>query len=284
MSPMKRYVVDTNMLGSPELAAYLQASKHHFGIVTEATMIELHKTHAADVVRDVLRLPCRFPRQIILLRDEVELVGMDGATPRLVRRLVDEVQTSDFPEYCATIVTPPIDKMIRDHFSKMESQSDAYMKDFTGRAGKIFNLFRAAEARFDENDVVHLRKRQSYPIELQKKLIAMAFAVRQLLIRNDADAREFPTETQLAINTYLFRYCFFVALYFARWIKSNRTDLKNEQKIANQLMDMKIGAVASFFDGLLTNDAVLSETYEEAVFVSGSMGGYVRCGKGLDGL
>lgn len=281
---MKRYVVDTNMLGSAELAAYLKDSKHHLGIITEATMIELHKTRAADVVRDVLRLPCRFPRQIILLRDEVDLIGMDGTTRRLVRSLIDEHQTSYFPDYCSTIIEAPNDEVISRHFSKMESQSDAYMKEFTKRAGKIFNLFRVAEARFDENDVVHLRKRKSYPIELQKKLIDMAFAVRQLLIRNDADARQFPTDTWLAVNTYLFRYCLFVALYFARWIKSNRSDLKNEQKIANQLMDMKIGAIASFFDGLLTNDAVLSETFEEAVFVSGSLGGYIRCGKGLSGL
>lgn len=75
-----------------------------------------------------------------------------------------------------------------------------------------------------------------------------------------------------------------MALYFARWVKSNRVDMKNEQKIANQLMDMKIGAVASFFDGLLTNDAVLSEAYEEAVFVSDAVGGYVRCGNGLGSL
>jgi len=272
------------MLGSAELAAYLQESKHNLGIITEATMIELHKTRASDVVRDVLRLPCRFPRQIIFLRDEVDLIGMDGTTRRLVRYLIDENQTSYFPNYCSTIVEAPIDDVIGRHFSMMESQSDAYMKEFTERAGKIFNLFRAAEPRFDDNDVVHLRKRQSYPIELQKKLIDMAFAVRQLLIRNDADTRQFPTVTRLAINTYLFRYCLFVALYFARWIKSNRTDLKNEKRIANQLMDMKIGAIASFFDGLLTNDSVLSETYEEAVFVSGSLGGYIRCGRGLTGL
>lgn len=279
---MKRYVIDTNSLTTKDLVSYLAASKDHFAVISEATLIELHKIEAAAVARDVLRIPCLFPRQVILLRDEVDLVEMDGTTPRLVRRLIDESQTANFPAYCSTIIQPPLDEVTAAHFARMEAQSKAYMDEFTGRATNIFNLFRAAEGRFDAKDVSHLRKRRSYPIELQTKLIEMAFAVRCLLIRNDAEARTFPTETRKAINTYLFRYSLFVALYFARWIKANRTDMTNEQKIANQLMDMKIGAIATFFDGLLTSDAVLSDTYEEAVFVSGSLGGYIRCGKGLD--
>lgn len=185
---MKRYVIDTNTLSSKEISAYLDASKHNFGVITEATMIELHKRKAADVVRDVLRLPCLYPRQIILLRDEFSLIEMDGSTKRLVRNLIDEAQTKGFPNYCSTIIGAPFDDSIAAYFAKIEKQSSEYMERFTTQSVKIFNLFKAEEHQFDEDDVRNLRKRQSYPIGLQKKLIDMAFAVRALLIRNDQDS------------------------------------------------------------------------------------------------
>jgi len=275
---MHRLVIDTNYLADTGLETYLAASRHHYGLISQVTMIEVHKEFAETNARRLMRIACRYPGQIKVMRDLADLTDMEGSTQRLARRMVDEDQTARFGAYCETVIGAPMDGAITRQFAFFEEQSKGYIAEVAETAPRIFNLFRQAERAFDAGDVRHLRQRRSYPAGLQEKMVHLAFAIREVLIREERD--RFPRETRLAINTYLFRYCLLVALFFARWVKTGRMDITNQDRLINQILDMKIAAVATFYDGLLSRETKMMEMFEEAVFVSAGLGGYVRCGKG----
>lgn len=273
---MQRLVIDTNYLADEGLQNYLAASRHNYGLINQITMVEVHKEYAATNARRLMQIACRFPGQIIILRDLVDLTNMDGTTARLSRRMIDADQTAKFGAYCETIIHAPLDTAIERQFAFFEEQSRNYLAEVAQTAPRLFNLFRMAERAFDASDVRHLCKRQSYPANLQKKLVHLAFAIREVLISAQQD--RFPKEAGLAINTYLFRYSLVVAMFFARWVKTGRNDISNPNRLLNQIFDMKITAMATFFDGLLTREPDMAEMYEEASFVSAALGGYTNCG------
>jgi hypothetical protein len=276
---MQRLVIDTNYLADEGLDAYLGGARHHYGLISQVTMIEIHKEYAVSNARWLMRIACRYPRQIKILRDLTDLTFMDGGTQRLTRRMVDDDQTAKFGAYCATVIKAPMDDVIARQFAFFEEQSRSYVAEVAETAPRIFNLFRQAEREFTSGDVRHLCQRRSYPASLQEKLVQLAFAIREVLICEQRG--RFPTEMTRAVNTYLFRYSLIVALFFARWVKTGRMDITNSDKLINQILDMKIAAMATFYDGLLTREPKMAEMYEEAVFVAAGVGGYVGCGKGL---
>ncbi|PXA77579.1 hypothetical protein DMC25_23160 [Caulobacter sp. D4A] len=277
---MRRTVIDTNCLGHGDLENYLGEARDNKGLISQVTMIEIHKDAAIDITRKLMAIACRYPRQIEILQDESDLTCMSGGTRRLARRLIDPVQTAQFGAYCETVIQAPVDAEIQAQFQALQAQSQGYIADTSRRAANLFNLYRLAEQAFTESDLRHLRKRDSFPGDLQLKLVDFAFAVRAVLIRGGAEpASAFPTVTGEVINTVLFRYSLLVALYFARWVKTGKTDITNPSRLTNQLLDFKIAAVATFFDGLLTKEPALAELFGEAVVVAGAMGGYVRCGQ-----
>ena len=273
---IRRFVIDTNYLADEGLETFLAASRHNYGLISQVTMIEVHKEYAATNARRLMRIACRYPGQIKILRDLVDLTDMDGTTQRLSRRMVDDDQTAKFSPYCETVIDAPLDAAIERQFVFFEKQSKDYVAEVAETAPRIFNLFRRAEGAFSAGDVRHLCRRESYPGALQEKLVHLAFAIREMLIRTERD--RFPRDLQLAINTYLFRYSLVVAVFFARWVKTGRSDISNPDRLINQILDMKIIAMATFFDGLLTRETKMGEMYDEATFVSAGLGGYVRCG------
>jgi hypothetical protein len=277
---MRRMVIDTNCLGHGDLETYLAGAKDHRGLISQVTMIEIHKDAAIDITRKLMAIACRYPRQIEILQDESDLTYMAGGTRRLARRLIDPVQTADFGAYCATVIKAPIDPQIEGQFRSLKAQSEDYVGDVASRAANLFNLYRLAEAGFTESDLRHLRKRDVFPSDLVAKLVDFAFSVRGVLIRGGSERETaFPSLTREVINTVLFRYSLMVVLFFARWVQTGKTDITNPDRLTNQLLDFKIAAVATFFDGLLTKDAALTELFDDAVLVVGAMGGYVRCGR-----
>lgn len=276
---MQRLVIDTNYLADEGLEAWLAASRHHYGLINQVTLIEVHKEYASTNARRLMRIACRHPGQIKILRDLTDLTYMDGSTKRLTRRMIDNDQTAKFGTYCTTVIEAPMDEAIASQFAFFEEQSKSYIAEVAETAPRIFNLFRLAERAFTSSDVRHLCQRRSYPPSLQEKMVQLAFAIREMLIREQRE--RLTRDMRDAVNTYIFRYSLVVALFFARWVKTGRMDITNEDRLINQILDMKIAAMATFYDGLLTREPRMGEIYEEAVFVAAGLGGYVRCGKSL---
>lgn len=276
---MKRIVIDTNCLEHLDLETYLSEASDNFGLITQISLIEVHKKAAIETARKAMRVLCRYPSQIVFLKDMTDLVYMNGTTSPLLT-IVDTEQTPTFDAYCETMINCPVDEGIIARFDLHQAESRQFVDDMVPRAANIYNIFRMAEEQFTPEDVEQLRKRECYSGDLQRKIMEFAFAVRELMIMtSDVDPAEFPQTRKEIIDTYMFRYALVIALYFTRWITSRTPDKTNINKIINHLLDMKIAAMATFFEGLMTRDAQMKDLHAEAVKAVTALGGCVNCGQ-----
>lgn len=279
MEEMQRFVVDTNFIKDEGLREYLSASRFNRAVIGQPQLIEIHKKHSHVDARKLLGLVCEFPAQIVILHSQATLYDMVGSTSRLIRQLTDARQTGAFPAFCDTVVRRN-DGVADAHFAAMEQQAALYIEDLKATSLKMVNLFNLSADGLTDAEVLLLRRRVPYSTELQRKLIDMTFGVTGVILTGaGVDRALWPKKNTLAVNTFAFRYALFVVMYFTRWMKNGQAQIENADKLVNQIMDLQIAALASFFDGLKTREKKLIDIFEEGRSFVSQIGGYVECGR-----
>jgi hypothetical protein len=76
MPPMKK-VIDASALRTPALRAYLAASPANFAVLPEMAALESFKGDAANNLKRSLEIVGAFPRQILVLKPNEEIVKLD---------------------------------------------------------------------------------------------------------------------------------------------------------------------------------------------------------------
>jgi hypothetical protein len=117
---VKRHIIDTNYLGHDDLAAFLGRSADNHAVIAEMTLVEVHKKAAAFQARQLLKILCGHPRQVIILRSTLDLYRDRGDSRGLVNRLIEPKQTRSFGEYCRTVIDVRDDEHVDAHFWLME--------------------------------------------------------------------------------------------------------------------------------------------------------------------
>lgn len=219
---MQRLVIDTNFLQNKGFEEYLSAAPDNFGLISQVTLIEVHKRLAADTVRQAMQIACKYPKQIVILQDLTDLVYMP-ATKSPLYEMVDHSQTETFDQYCETMIKAPMNEEIAARFKLHQAESKEFVDDMLPTAPNIFNLFCLAEKSLKASEIGELLKRTHFSGDLQRKVVELAFAIREMLIqRSEAGPDKFPMKRMEIIDTYLFRYTLVIALFFTRWVKAIR--------------------------------------------------------------
>lgn len=278
---VKRHVIDTNYLGYDDLAAFLGRSTDNYAVIAEMTLVEVHKKAAAFQARQLLKILCRHPRQVIILRSTLDLYRDRGDSKGLVNRLIEPKQTGSFGEYCRTVIDVPDDEHVDAHFALMEEQSRAQVADLQASVGNILNLFERCVTIFERGELDRLRKRIPYSEALQRKLIHLSMDIHKVLLRSlNIEQRFYPKTTPCTLNTFVFRYALCVVIFLTRWIRHGEAKEIRQERLVNHVMDLKSAAVATFFDGLKTHDEMPKDVHLEAKYVLSAIGAYTNCGKG----
>jgi hypothetical protein len=198
---------------------------------------------------------CRYPRQVIVLRSARDVYRDGGAAKGLADRLTEARQTAQFGEYCRTIIDVPNNELVDQHFALMEEQSRGQIDDLRANVGNILILFERFVTIFERGELDRLRKRIPYNEALQRKLIQLSMDMHKMLLRSlSIEAQYHPRDIRRALNTFVFRYALCVVLFLTRWIRQGESKVIRQERLVNHVMDLKTAAVATFFDGLKTED------------------------------
>lgn len=93
-----------------------------------------------------------------------------------------------------------------------------------------------------------------------RKLFAIVHGVESNLRKKHPYPIKAPSKNEY-INTYIFRYTLGVVYLNLDWIISGSNNLSNSEKLRNDLVDVSYATYATYFDGVLTKDKKLMETY-----------------------
>jgi hypothetical protein len=267
------------MLDHDELAAFLNADGSNQIVISEATMIEIHKARAAENVPKLLAPVCGYWDRVLITRSFHELFAFQGTVNDPAEAILSPQQTEDFPTYCASVVLAPLGAETLSHYAKKQEDAANEHSSLERQAPGLMRLYRRVIANnFSAKDREELRKRKPLSEGLQKKLIEFSFAIRARLAQQHGEAQTEMTPHQ-AIDTPLYRYALSLVVYFMHWVKDGEPDRSKLKAAVNQIVDLQIAAIATFYDGLLTREKRLAAHFEELQGLIEILGGQVRCGQ-----
>jgi len=277
----RRYVIDTNWLADAALNDFLSRSSGNCAVISEMTLVEVHKDAAALNGRKLLQTLCANPHQVIVLRGTHDLYRDSGVSKGLCNRLIDPAQTANFGAYCRTVIDVADDDLTEAHFSLMEEQSRDQIADLRVNVSNILTLFERCLPIFEKSELDRLRKRIPYSEDLQRKLIHLSMDMHKMLLKSlSIQPQYYPCDTRRALDTFVFRYALCVVIFLTRWIRQGEAKTIKEERLVNHVMDLKTAAVATFFDGLKTHDEMPRDVHLEVKHILGAIGAYVNCGRG----
>lgn len=282
---LQRWVIDTNYLERPELAAWLAARPEHIAVLAHPTMVELHKRAALRTVQQALRICCRYSSQVVVLRATNELIVLGGRSKGMIHRLIDHAQTAQFGSYCRTVITAPTTPELADHVAPLEAQAVELLDSLTRGAANLITRLREADAIFTDAERKELRGALSSPRAmsgaLQRRTCEMTFDLAQELTHAAGLPLLTPSRNFVdVVNRLAFRYAAMITGYYIVRKRKDGDWISNPGKQLNQVNDLKIAALASYFDGLKTAEIELQDTYRIGCGLVRALGGYTRCGRG----
>lgn len=277
----RHFVIDNNFAQREAMREYLSASPHNIAVMTEAVMVEWHKRNAANTTRRGFEFMCEFPNQVLILKGTATLVKMNGSTSGLKHRLIDHKQTRHLAAYCRLNIKTPLDSALAAAYAELEAQARDQTTELATEGSKMFSSFnRLSEtlSKLEANELRQLKdNKTALSGDLQRKTCTWAFGHAATM--HKAYGLRLPLTFNHFVNTLSFRYAAMMLGLFLVWQEHKGTAPSNPKKLLNHVMDLKIAAQATYFDGLKTFESDLARSFEHASAFLHALNAYSHCGK-----
>lgn len=278
-------LVDNNFADRDGMREYLGTARTNRAVLPSTVFEEWFKAKSPDTTRRVQEIACSYPNQIFVLKDTRDLLHMDGNPAGMLLKLIDREQTRDFEPYCQTVVKAPMSPKLEAHFAKHRVNAQEHVGALLPEAHKMMKLFETWDSEFTTQQVSSLRgivgTGRKLSDDLQNLTVEKAFQLGgNLFVAHAVDRSKIPSTCAEMANLLAVRYGFMtVALYVHMRSASSMTPT-SDKRVLNQLMDIKIAAQATYFDGFMTNEPDLDIIYQIGLGIVRALGGYSDCGRG----
>jgi len=256
-----RLGIDSNMLQSPDLETFLACRKENFAVLPDLVWFEIYKQADLNAVLSGLNILLRFPDQVIVTQNGHHISGLDpssrafntailmpGASGRL-REMSDALRRARAGE-------PAVFNQLTRLWADAASLSTGM---FDGVDDIVESMTEMA-AMFTVEEVRRIRTEQKYTPEMTAKTFGAAGEIYEVL----CELRGYGPHTRPTMfNAYLYRFALGMCLYLIWWIRHGNQTSKKKERVRNDVVDLGIAVTASYFDGLLTNDAKARWLYDE---------------------
>ena len=258
--PKTRMVADSNYLARPQLAEFLAASSLHFVVLTEFASIEAYKGDTLRSIFPSMAVLQQFPKQVIVLKGSQLTSPLVDSVSNPQLRLIDSDQTAGFPGFCQALTGPISDHVKRDLLSKgrlASTHMDRMVRDAEGLARSLPEVL----SIYDEGELRTLRKQEGLEPLLARKVMQQVMVLSAVMLKS-AQIHRVPSFDEL-LDTLVFRESLCIYIWALRTLQG--TSPTNPARIRNDMVDSSFAAYATFFDGLLSADALPNTIYATAM-------------------
>lgn len=271
-----RTVIDTNGLQDDKLERYLARDRRNIAVIPDGVLMETFKKNAvvsADKATAILR---RYPRQTVILKRPDKILRINTRSSGLGPRMIDAKQTAAFQSFSSFITRAKQPGLERAYIEGSQREAEANMKFLLENAKEFPGIFALITGLFTREELIELRDRIPRSASTQIKLLDLMFQqTRVLYTGGRIEEQYWPKTVADATNTFPFRYALCVTLLFSHWVYEGKPMEKKPEKIVNDIVDVNVAAMATFFDGVLSNDERVLSLHSEARYVLSQIGAYL---------
>lgn len=260
-------VVDSNQLQSPRLIGFLEASTGNRAILTDYAAMEALQGDAVRSFANGMSIAGQYPNQIIVLKTTQAICQLSGRKAGLQRRLIDTSQTSGFAEFVQKLrlAESGYQPMVEELLKKAKDANDQLHK-MLADAASIAPAFDDLTTGFTKDERRIVRENEPFTMRMVDTLIRLVIDVSGEIFSTHPKAPRKLTYEQLP-NTFIFRNSLCCCLLALDWTASGGTKDVKSHKIRNDMIDSHFATYATYFDGLLSDDAKALRLYNRTKWV-----------------
>lgn len=271
---MPRYVIDANFSESLKLESWLGKNPSNIALITTTFSIETYRRRKATGIKRSYGILSRFPKQLKVIRNQEELCRLHVKTKGMTARMMDEEGTADLLDLCRK-VEARTDAEIAAAFAPLIRQADEQVEKLQRDSVGLGAEMASQLDQLHERDLYALRTGAPYTSELIRDLLEQVVNTTVAIMQTIPGCYA-PNAPADLIRCFPCRLVLCGAL--ALRARARRGDIAkvNPDRIRNDLLDAQYIAIASYFDGLLTEDKGMREVYEEAKVIISLLDGRQR--------
>lgn len=272
----RAFVVDTNFLRIPDLEDYLRASERNFVALAEHTRTECCQGDGLKNLEKSLAILGRYSRQVLILKSEKDLAALNGNRHRALVRgdLTDAQQTAEFGAFCEGVrAASRGDLTAIAAIRQMQDEANARADELLNGARLVAEGVNGIAKRLDEGFLHRLRKGESMTAPDLELVRTQVLLWTRLLFEGFDPHGVHGLGFASLRATFPFRKalcCFVLTLL---WLEVGGIGNVAMPKLKNDLVDANIAAFATYFDGVLSNDAKLRSVHDVAAHLLREMFG-----------
>lgn len=271
-------LADSNALRHSGLEQYLRASRDHAIALSDWTLTEMRKEYALSVSRNSLRLVARFPNQCYAMKRtdlllEYRVRNLDDSA-----ELIDYQETLELRSLAQSLWRVPPPKGLTAFMRHLEDEAAGFIARLRHEVEGWEDQMIEATAVFDRAEVSLLRgsgEGAIPPATMQKVFDLLLYTTRDFMVRNQQKGGSEPMKVGDAMNMFGFRYSLCVLLYTLGWVRTGSTRGRLLERRVNDVIDLQVAAVGTFFNGVLSGDGKLQEVSHGARHLLRLWGAYV---------
>lgn len=264
-------MIDSNQLQTEQLREFLQKSPSNIAVLPDFAAMEAYKGDPLKTIFKSMSVLSDFPKQVVILKGSAKVCGLSGRVKGLQRRLVDEAQTQDFPEYVRALrLAEAGNSKLHAQIRNLGELSNEHLEKMREAAEPIRGAVAVLGANYSKEERALLRSKEQYTPELIDKIFSTVLEMAANIFKDSPHVRKFPSYAELP-NTFIFRATFATYLLGLRRFASGGLGELSAEKLRNDCVDMMFVAYGTYFDGIMSSDKNVNYMFTETCLLLSSL-------------
>lgn len=259
-----RLVIDSNQMRSPKLRAYLAATKHNFAVLTDYSAIEAYKGGTVEGFWQSMSILSDFPAQVIILKTTGIVCALNGRDSGLQKRLIDQQQTNGFLEFIRDLrVARSGNTVGKQEFLQRSEAARTQMARIFDNIDQFAQGISDTAKKYTKAERSLIRQNKGLTPELIDKSTKDILELAGNLYRRHSRITSVPIQEKQS-NSFIFRNALCTYLLALDWCAAGGVQDVSSEHLQNDLIDMNYATYATYFDGLLSDDAKCIRIHKQA--------------------
>lgn len=276
MLPSTLLLVDSNCLRSPELRDFLKASLDNAIVIDHLVLFEIFKKNPLVTGRESLAIAADFIDQIYVIKPTHRWLDDVITSNRDLERLIDLEATKDLRELCQGLFQGPPTDSITFRLEARQAEAVNYIDRLSEEMGEYEIALLEKAKEFSASQLAEIRTGNVVTDATREKINALLYEITgHFILSYQEPNRTKSLNVATAKNMFAFRYALCVVLFYLEWVQLGRGSKKLTKRL-NDIVDLQIAAVATFFSGVASNDARTRNVAREATHMLAKWGAFIR--------
>ncbi len=273
---MPMLLADSNALRNPGLKAYLAASRDHHIALSDLTLVEMRKRNALSTSRESLLIASKFPAQVFVLKRTHEILELNIAGAGGVDALFDYPAGIELARLMRDLTTLPPPAGLSAEMAMLEREAAAVTAELGRQMADLEAALVSAAAEFKPDELRQLRIARDVSEGTRRTLFRLLKETTgRFFVDNQQRLGRRGIKFSEARGMFALRYSLCMTIYYILWVQTGRQTGRAEHLRLNDVVDMQLAALSTYFNGVLSTDALVLNTSRGARAILRGYGGYV---------